>query len=397
MSEIKNHKAVSAFIAYSMYLLTGASCVVIGSSIPSLMSHYNKGIASIAALASVFAIGRVITVFPMGIFTEKFGVKSTATIGVVCFLLFLFGAPITKNYFAAMVLSFLAGAGMSTQDTSCAVILKYVFPNSYSSALSAGQAFFNTGCFLSPLFMGIALLNRIDFKFVYFAIALIGVAMLIVLPFMKDLKKIKNTCMLESEMFEDFSHETVIFKNKKLAYALLGIMCFSYFGVTNTIHTYTPVFIESFGISESLSVTILTVYGIGSMIGSFVFIQIFRKVHETKVIWINILLTLFSLLTAFMFKTVFVFFIAYFIAGFFCGVIFSILVSVSVSLKPLNTAVAAATVGFLGGGADISSPLITGALINITNIHFTFYYIIAMCVICFLSSYAYRFIYKRRI
>ena len=387
---MNKRRNIAAFVAYAMYLLTGAACVVVGSSIPQLMKHFDKNLPTIAVLASAFAIGRVATVFPVGILTEKVGVKITITIGVLFFLAFLIGIPLTSNYVIAIGLSALAGVGMSTQDTCCAVILKEAFPESYSSSLSAGQAFFSIGCFLSPMLMAIALAYNIHFKIVYFVIGLVGVAMLLAIPFMKLSKQIQV-----EEVSESGDVEPVKLKNKKWGYIFLGIACFTYFGTTNTIHTYTATFVESFGISESVSVSVLTVYSVGCMVGSFFFIPILKKVHETKVLWINMLCAFVSLCIAMLFQSALMFFIMYFIAGFFCGVLFSVLVSIAVSLNPLHAGIAAATIGFVGGGADILSPLLTGAIISITNIQSTFYYCIIMCGLCIAAAWGYGLMYRK--
>ncbi|PHV69535.1 hypothetical protein CS063_15270 [Sporanaerobium hydrogeniformans] len=389
---MNRRRNIAAFVAYAMYLLTGAACVVIGSSIPQLMTHFNKDLPTIAILASAFAIGRVATVFPVGVMTEKVGVKITITMGVLFFLAFLIGIPLTTSYGIAIVLSAIAGVGMSTQDTCCAVILREAFPESYSSSLSAGQAFFSIGCFLSPMLMAIALANEVDFTVVYFMVALVGFTMLLAIPFMKITKDIHI-----EEVSENKEVEPVKLKNKKWGYAFLGIACFTYFGATNTIHTYTATFVESFGISESISVSILTVYSIGCMAGSFFFIPVLRKVHETHVLWINMLCAFVSLSIAMLCKTTVIFFIMYFVAGFFCGVLFSVLVSIAVSLKPLHAGIAAATIGFVGGIADILSPLLTGAIISVTNIQSTFYYCITMCVLCIASAWGYRMMYRREL
>lgn len=388
---MNKRRKIAAFVAYAMYLLTGAACVVVGSSIPSLMEHFDKSLPAIAVLASAFAIGRVATVFPVGMITEKFGAKTSITVGVLFFLAFLVGIPLTTNYIAAIVLSVLAGIGMSTQDTCCAVILSETFPNSYSSALSAGQAFFSIGCFLPPLLMGIALGQNINFKLVYLSLAVLGVAMLFLIPFMK-VRKGAHVSIEEVPL----EAEPVRLKNKLLGYLFLGVACFCYFGTTNTIHTYTATFVQSFGITESIAVSVLTVYSVGCMIGSFAFIPILRKVAETKVMWINMLLTLVCLVVAMQLKAAPVFFVAYFIAGCFAGVLFSVLVSIAVSLNPLHAGMAAATVGFVGGAADILSPLITGAIITRTDIQSTFYYCITMCSLCIVASLGYRMMLQNK-
>lgn len=382
---------IAAFVAYAMYLLTGAGCVVVGSSIPSLMKHFDKSLPAIAVLASAFAIGRVATVFPVGALTEKFGAKVSVTVGVIFFLIFLVGIPFTTSYVAAIIFAAIAGIGMSTQDSSCAVILREVFPNTYSSSLSAGQAFFSIGCFTPPLLMGVALQQNISFKIVYIILALIGVAMLFVIPFMK-----LSGLDYKEEEAESEGLLPIKLKHQKIGYLFLGIASFTYFGTTNTIHTYTAAFVESFGIAESVSVSVLTVYSVGCMIGSFAFISILRKIHETKVLWVNMVLALISLLAAMIFQTATVFFITYFLAGLFCGVLFSVLISIAVSLNPLHAGIAAATIGFVGGLADILSPLITGAIITVTSVRSTYYYCIAMCAACMIAAIGYRFMYKHR-
>lgn len=390
---MNKQRNIAAFVAYAMYLLTGTACVVVGSSIPSLMKHYDKSLPAIAVLASAFAIGRVATVFPVGVLIEKFGAKIGISFGVILFLVFLVGIPLTNNYVVAIVLSAMAGIGMSTQDSCCPVILREKFPDSYSSSLSAGQAFFSIGCFTPPLLMGIALAKNIRFEWVYFFMSLIGFLLLLVIPFMKLSKDIVLQGGEQSEIQPEV--QPVRLKYKKCGYILLGIACFTYFGTTNTIHTYTATFIESFGIAESISVSVLTVYSVGCMLGSFAFIPVLKKIHETKLLWFNMVIALICLSIGMCFKTPTVFLVSYFLAGFFCGVLFSVLVSIAVSLNPLHAGIAAATIGFVGGGADILSPLITGAIITVTNIQSTFYYCLVMCGTCIISALGYRMIYKK--
>lgn len=376
-----------AFVVYAMYLITGACCIVVGSSIPSLMEHFDKSLPAIALLVSAFAIGRVATVFLVGILTEKFGAKICLLCGVIFYLAFLTGIPLTTNYFTAIILSVLAGIGMSTQDTCCAVILRETFPNSYSSSLSAGQAFFSIGCFLPPLLMGFALRENLGFQPVYLVLSLIGFLMLLIIPFLKIHKGSYHTNTKEQIPHENFS---MLWQKKKWNYFCLAIACFAYFGTSNTIQTYTSTFVGSFGIPERLSVSVLTLYNVGCMIGSFAFIPILKKIHETKILWINMMCTLICLIIAMVFKNIAVFSITYLIAGFFCGVLFSVLVSIAVSLNPMHAGISAAAIAFFGGISDILSPIITGAIILLSDVRSTFYYCISMCLICLIAAIAYR-------
>lgn len=55
-------KMLAAFEVYALYLLTGAACITIGSSMTQLIAHYGVSLAAVATLGSAFALGRVVTV-----------------------------------------------------------------------------------------------------------------------------------------------------------------------------------------------------------------------------------------------------------------------------------------------------------------------------------------------
>ena len=57
----KNDKLL-AFLAYAMYFLTGAACIVVGSSLPHLVKMYGMELNQVVLLGSAYALGRVLTV-----------------------------------------------------------------------------------------------------------------------------------------------------------------------------------------------------------------------------------------------------------------------------------------------------------------------------------------------
>lgn len=388
----KIHSIVSVLEAYGMYLLTGAACVCIGSSMPSLMDHFNISLAKTAMLASAFAVGRVATVFLCGLITEKLGTRFALCSGIALISLFLGILPITTNYYIALILVAMAGFGMGMQDSACPVILSIEFPNSYGSAMSASQAFFGAGCFLPPLIMSILLTNGLSWKYMYFSFLALSLVLLAAIPFMKTIgnKTNKPADKELSSLFVNLNRKAVIF-------TLFFLITFTYCAVTNTFHTYTSSYVMSFGITESVSVNVLTLFSVGAMVGSIVFMAVLKKLHTTSVLLLNSSVALAAVVAAVLLKSITGFLLLFSIAGFFYGVIFSVLVTLSTELMPSHAALAASLVAFVGGSADVVSPIITGAFVGSFGIGSAFVYAIAMAVITAVSSLLLRMVYKKEI
>lgn len=77
----KDYKLI-AFLAFAMYFLTGAACIVLGSSLPHLIKLYNIELSKVVLLGSSYAFGRVLTVYTTGRLVEKFGPMKVLMIGV---------------------------------------------------------------------------------------------------------------------------------------------------------------------------------------------------------------------------------------------------------------------------------------------------------------------------
>ena len=56
----KNQKLI-ALLAFAMYFLTGAACIVVGSSLPHLVKLYGMELDKVVLLGSAYALGRLST------------------------------------------------------------------------------------------------------------------------------------------------------------------------------------------------------------------------------------------------------------------------------------------------------------------------------------------------
>ena len=375
-------KKLAAFEAFSLYLLTGAACIVLGSSMTQLTRHLGVGIAAVAALGSAFGLGRVLTVFLMGHLTERFGAKRILAAGALLLFCFLTVMPLTCSYPLALAVSLLGGIGMGTQDTTCPVILSGVYPQRYASAMSAGQAFFGAGCFLPPLLMSIVLRLELPFGVTYYAFAALALVMLALLP---AVRLPEQGALPPEERLP-----ALRLRSRALGYALFSVICVCYCAIINTVNLYTASVAQQMGVPAAGAVLLLTVYNVGSMAGSLLFIGILRRARPATVLWCNTLAALCCVALAVRLRSAAVFFVALFFAGAFLGVLFSILITLSTGMNPDHAGLAGALVAVLGGGSDTVTPLITGRLVTAFGPGAAYAYVLLMLALTLAGAVGFR-------
>jgi MFS family permease len=88
--------------------------------------------------------------------------------------------------------------------------------------------------------------------------------------------------------------------------------------------------------------------------------------------------------------------ILFFCTGLGLGVLFSLVVVIAVELNPRKAGRAGAVVAMLCGGADITAPLVTGAVMTATGIGANRWFICLSLVIALGASLVFRFIMKEK-
>ncbi|MCI9217856.1 MFS transporter [Lachnospiraceae bacterium 42-17] len=374
----RNYKLI-AFLAFAMYFLTGAACILVGSSLPHLVDMYGMKLNQVVLLGSAYAMGRVLTVYMTGRLVEKSGPMKVLAGGTALIAAFLLGVPTIVNYYAGLVFAFLGGVGMGAQDTVCPVLLSAAFKENYAGSLSAGQALFGLGNFATPFLIGVLLSGDRPFYYAYYLLLIVPAVMLICIPFAR----------MDGNKQETAGEEGVkplYAKNIFLAYAAIIIVCAAYSAVVNTIGLYTSSFAESLGIAQSTSAFMLTVYNIGCVAGSFVFVIVLKKAEIQKVLLINCLCALAAIEAALFINKTAVYFVGLFIAGFFLGVLFSVIVTIATRIGYKHISVASSLVATAGGASDILTPVVTGFLVEKLGIGFSFSYAAMMIVISIIAA-----------
>ena len=269
-------------------------------------------------------------------------------------------------YYAGLAFAFLGGTGMGTQDTVCPVLLSMAFHDTYAGAMSAVQAFFGLGNFTTPFLVGIMLSGKLPFYYSYYILMIVPVVMLCCIPFAK--KEIQGA------------------KKMSVAFGAIIVGDIAYCAVVNGIMTYTSSFAESLGIASSTAAFMLTVYNVGCFVGSMAFVVILRKVREQTVLLVNSVGGVAAIILMLLVDQIPVYFACLAIAGFFLGVLFSVYVTIATRIDYKHVSRAASLMGTAGGGSDILTPVITGAMVGLWGVRIAYVYVIIMSAVSILAA-----------
>ena len=373
-----NYKLI-AFLAFAMYFLTGAACMLVGSSLPQLVEMYGKPTETVVLLGSAYALGRVSTAYIMGRLVEKIGPIKVLLCGIIFVSVYFIGVPSIHIFFVGMISAFFGGAGMATQDTVCPVLLSTAFKNNYAGSLSAGQALFGLGNFATPFIIGVLLSSGTEFFYGYYLLLLIPIIMLICLPFVK-------LDMSDHAAAKEEGVKPLYAKNTKTVIIAAFVICVVYSATVNAIGLYTSSYALSIGVSEASSAFMLTAYNIGCTVGSFAFVIILRKVKARTVLIANNVMALVAIVAALALNNVTMYFILLFCAGFFLGVLFSVIVTIGTRIGYKRISVASSLIAIASGFSDILTPIVTGRAIAVFGIGFSYLYVIIMIVLCIVAA-----------
>ena len=383
-------KKILIFEVYVMYMLVGAACVSIGTSLMHLSQFYEITISHAAVLASAMALGRVSTVFISSMVTERFGSKFSLSAGIILVGIFCLGIPSTRNFILAAICAALGGIGQGLSDSSCPVILQHVFKDNYHRAVSMTQVFFGIGNFITPFVFSLLLLAGIKWQLLYYGLFFLAMVMIVVMQFVR-----MQTTGEKKQSAEKKSLESPKGRINRKVIIMFILLTFTYTAMINTVYTYTTAYNMSLGFEESVSVTMLTMFSIGTIIGSLIFAWVLKYFRVTSVMFFNCVASFVIFQAIKVFTSEPILLPGYFAFGSLFGVVYSFLISVSTEMMPGRASFAAAMVAFCSGSADILSPLITGQLVNRFGTGMSFQYATFMGIAMVIFVTAFYFVHAR--
>ena len=330
--------------------------MILGTSLTSISGLLGTPVEKTVLLGTWFAAGCVSTVYLNSKLVERYGPLKVLFAGVLSIVLYMCGIVCFKNYYVCIPLAFFAGFGMGTQDTVCPLLISEVYPTTYSSALSAGQAFYGVGGFSLSLLIGFLLSKFVPFYDAYIILSLVGIVMLAVIPFSE----------YEQNSEIDHSEKIIPLKtdNPKLLLTIILIICFIYCTVVNSIGLYTTNYLEDIGLNRSQAAYYFTLYNVGCLTGSIAYVWILKKIAEKRVLLMNSIGGALAVGVVAHSQRNIVILFCLLAAGFFLGNLFSVIVAIATRIEYQHISVASSKIAMAGGLGDIVTPIWTALIVK---------------------------------
>ena len=368
-----NNKNQSLITAMMYFLITGCCCLLVGSSLTQLMSLYNLSLDKVVVLGSVFALGRVTMVNFAGNMARTKGTRFCVMLGGLGFSIFLFGLGLIHNYYVAYALCFIGGCSQAMQDTVTPILVARASKENYTMNMSIGQALFGAGCFLTPFLIMVMLKMSIPFYVSYLIMGFMALCLIYMGYLLKD---------EDDEQEEEEMVIPIHVGHFKRTVVYMFIVLFFYSSLIGAYCTYTTSYGEFIGMAEADASLLLTLFNVGSMMGSFAFAPVLKKVNEVDLMNTNLCVSMVLLGLALYFDSALLKYALFTVIGFTLGVIFGIAISTITRICYKDIKAATPRIGFLSGLADVLTPVATGAVIARVGIMFSMEYIAVATVIC---------------
>ncbi|NLD16370.1 MAG: MFS transporter [Tissierellia bacterium] len=373
-----NKKIGATAVSYFTMFIEGGLNNVVGALMVLLTIRLAREPGDIAILASARGIGTVLTLYASGLISDKKGRKIVIVAGGILYIIFNIGMMTTSSYYMAMIYSFIGGLAFGLMDAPGFSILFDAYGDKSGPYVSMVQVFFGGGgmftSFLAVLLMSKGLSYNYLFA-IYLGITVFTTVLALLIKFPPQ---------ASAKTGEDFSLQ--IFENppeiKREGVFVLVLSLF--FNLANyTFLTWLPLYVQtSKAILPSDAVQSLTYYLLGTVIGSFVFSLVLRRVHFTRLLLFNPFLAIVSLLLLIYTKNLIWIYSCSFFIGFFLANYYSMAVSIGGEFFPTQSG---GFTGMLGTAGSIGSTIVasvTGIVVkNFGVMHIMWISIFALTVI----------------
>lgn len=184
----------TAFALYMTYFILGIAVTIMSQYKQNFAAMWGAekladgtfDVSSVMAVIAATGLGRLIA-FPFaGPFSDRYGRKQSALVGVVFFAIFFIGITYSPNLYIAYVLMILSGMANSFLDTSITPSCMEVFKENGAIANLFTKFAISVSQFLLPFMITLVAAQNFSFRTLYFvaaAIIIVDGIFLLFLPF----------------------------------------------------------------------------------------------------------------------------------------------------------------------------------------------------------------------
>ena len=372
--ENKVKRSVPA-LAYLSILAVSMTMFIINATLVPLSVFFNVDIVDISLAVSCLGVGRMSTQLFCGKLADKYGRKIIASIGMILMLTFFIGMPFAKSLVDALVLTTIGGMGYGMVNTSMLALIFDCFAplGKNATAQSYVQLFFAGGGVIIPFIAERILSQGISWTYLYLGCGIYTLLLTIGILLVRFPAQYKR----------ESKDSGFVIKPSLLKEGV--ILCASVFFIYSTgliSSTWISILAsDTFNIDSILALRALTIYNLGSVIGTIVFAQLVKKIHGTILLMVNAIVALISFAVCLLTSSMTIFFIGAFMAGFVVAISFNIGVSVGGELFFDNAATISGWISVMSGLAGLTMPIIVGALKDSYGLRSAFSIVIYLLVI----------------
>ncbi|MDT2760746.1 MFS transporter [Enterococcus xiangfangensis] len=264
---------------YFNYIFQGMAAILLSQNMANLKLHWQATTAQVTLVMSAIGLGRILSLYFSGYFSDKFGRKKTVLIAIVSYMIFFIGMLVSPNYQLAFFLAMFGGVSNAFLDTSTYPTLVEAYPDErVNSSLSVlNKAFISLGQFLLPFITRYLLQHDLFFGWPFALAALCLFANMFYLLFARFPK---SATIIKKETNEDIVATTLPKNRGKFKIDGVALLIFSFVSVSlfNIFILWIPQYAENMRVvSHENSLILVSLYSTGSFISVFFTSGIVKK------------------------------------------------------------------------------------------------------------------------
>jgi len=365
------------------YFFSGMATLIIGATLPHLMSEIGLDYIGAGSILTFFYIGNFFGSFLYTALSAKLGDKFSITLmtclSFLSFVILINTPPLIIINILMLILGLTKG--------SITLFNNYYVNNMYENPAPKGailNAMFAIGAFISPFLLSFILYLGFNWRYILGLIAII--AALVVAGFFttdnKTLLFYKNNA--KGSIANGTNKDTEFFKDKK--FYINTVLLFFYLGFEYSVNGWFITYLKDTGImSVSLATTLVSITWIAILISRLFIAKISQNISPKKIMIFDSLGLLIGFIMLISTKNVFIIVISLFILGLFMAPVFPL--SYAVSKESLHGSAFAMTMfTALTAIGGIITPYILGVISNTFNMSTAVFMLIVNAILIFILS-----------
>lgn len=361
-------------VIYLNYLVHGIALIILSQNITYLQEQMHTDYAGVMFVVSGLGIGKLITQYPAGILSDKFGRRPFMYLSILSYTVFFLGTLISPNIYVGFVFSFICGFGNTCLDSGGTPALMEILDKMVGTASILTKLFIAAGQFLLPIVIGITVARQKYYGVPFILCAGILVVLglcLIKVPFVpiarkKEKSEKTDTAGAESAEYPAADAGSVPARaNMKIEGLALVILGYTTTATFHTIINWITIYASDVaGMSETAASSVMSFYSTGAVIAVAVTAVLVQKaVKSVRLLILYPTLATIAITVLLMFPSDMICRVCGFLIGCFAGGgVLQLAAAVIVEFFPDNKGTVTGMVFTASGVAMFAGPNITGWL-----------------------------------